>query len=116
MSAAVAAVRVAPPPRRRVTVAVMLIVAVAVLALGIMHVYRRHQLVRLGYELSRETEKLRALQEDNRRLRLERAMLRHPDRIERYAESLGMTRPDPEKIRVVRAPATQLAEARRARR
>ena len=52
---------------------------------------------------------LRRLEEENRRLRLERSMLRHPDRIERYAQHLGMIRPDPRQIRVVAPSATTVA-------
>jgi cell division protein FtsL len=102
--------RILPPPRRRVVIATLLIVTAAVLALGIGHVNRRHEAVRLGYELARETDELRALKEENRRLRLERSMLRHPDRIERHALTLGMARPDPAQIRVVQADRTTVAK------
>lgn len=101
--------RVSAPPRRRVAIATLLIVAVAILALGITHVMRRHDAVRLGYALSRETNALRAVGEKNRRLRLERSMLRHPDRIERHAQALGMARPEPAQIRVVRTRGTTVA-------
>ncbi len=101
--------RVAAPPRRRVAIATLLIVAISILALGITHVMRRHDAVRLSYELPRETETLRALEEENRRLRLERSMLRHPDRIERHAQALGMARPEPHQIRVVQTPGTTVA-------
>lgn len=101
--------RVAAPPRRRVAIATLLIVAIALLALGVTHVMRRHEAVRLGYALSLETDALRVLEEDNRRLRLERSMLRHPDRIERHAQALGMARPEPTQIRVVKTPGTTVA-------
>ncbi len=102
--------RVIPGPRRRVAVAVMLIAAAAVMALAVAHVARRHQVVRLGYELAQEADALREVEEENRRLRLERSMLRHPDRIERHAQNLGMKRPDPDQIRVVPAvPAHKVA-------
>ena len=66
-------------------------------------------MIRLGYTLSEETTELRKLEEENRRLRLERSMLRHPDRIERYAQHIGMTRPDPSQIRVIDPTATTVA-------
>jgi len=111
---ALANATVTPPPKRRGVVAVLVLIAGAVLALCLAHVHRRHLLVQLGYELSEETAELRKLEEENRRLRLERSMLRHPNRIERFAESLGMVQPDPSQIRVVRPPATpQVAEAPR---
>lgn len=107
MPAAIARVATARP--RRSAIATLMLVAVAVLALGISHVARRHQVIRLGYQLSEQTVELRRLEEENRRLRLERSMLRHPDRIERYAQHLGMIRPDPRQIRVVAPSATTVA-------
>ena len=101
--------RVAPAPRRGVAIATLLIVAAAVIALGIAHVARRHDAIRLGYELSEQSADLRRLEQENRRLRLERSMLRHPDRIERHAQRLGMARPDPGRIRVVAPHATTVA-------
>jgi cell division protein FtsL len=107
-----------PAPRRSVAIAVLLIAVAALTALALDHVHLCRERIRLGYELSRERAELQALQEQNRRLLLERSMLRHPDRIERFAESLGMTHPDPGQIRVV-PPATalpappQLADAHR---
>jgi cell division protein FtsL len=53
----------------------------------------------------------RELEEEARRLRLERSLLRSPDRVEKLArEKLGMIRPDPVRIRVVRT-ATEVAAA-----
>jgi len=106
---ALEAARVELPPKRTVAVATLLVTAVAILALGIAHVSRRHDVVRLGYTLSEQTTALRKLEEENRRLRLERSMLRHPDRIERRAQHLGMTRPDPSQIRVIDPAATTVA-------
>ncbi|RMH44042.1 MAG: hypothetical protein D6689_03520 [Deltaproteobacteria bacterium] len=99
----------APAAPRRVAVATMLIVAAAALALALAHIRRQHEMVRLGYELARETARLQRLEEENRRLRLERSMLRHPDRIERRALSLGMRRPAPAQIRVAPATGTTVA-------
>ncbi len=89
----------APPVR--IAVAGMLIAATVVAILGIAHVARRQQVIRLGYELSKATEDLSRKQEENRRLRLEKATLTDPDRIRGLAESLGMTQPGPEQIRVL---------------
>lgn len=70
-------------------------------ALGVRHVADRRDIVRVGYELSAATVELRRLEEDNRRLRLERSVLTNPERIERLAAGLGMARPSPDQIRVV---------------
>jgi cell division protein FtsL len=103
------ALGVAPPPRRRVVVATLLMVSVAALALGIADAAERHEAIRLGYELARATGERQALQEENRRLRVERSLLRNPGRIEHQARLLGMARPEPHRIRVVREARTHLA-------
>ncbi len=90
----------APPVR--IAVIGMAVFALVLLTLGIAHVARRQQVIRLGYELSKATEELSRREEENRRLRLEKATLTNPDRIRRLAESLGMTQPGPAQIRVVK--------------
>ena len=60
------------------------------------HVWVRLQIVRLGYGISRETEQEKALQQAHRKLEVERALLRNPERLERLArEKLSLTLPDP---------------------
>jgi cell division protein FtsL len=93
----------------RVWVTLLVVAAGAGLALGVGHVRRRHEIVRLGYELTQATGELRALEEENRRLRLERQMWRHPERVERIAEGRGMRRADPAQVRLVRGGPPQLA-------
>jgi cell division protein FtsL len=96
--------RVASHPR----LAVVVLVGFAVLAtgLGLRHVGQRREVVRLGYELSTATVELRRLDEEARRLRLEKSVLTSPDRIEHLATELGLVQPVPDQIRVVwRAPA-----------
>ena len=92
----------APPVR--IAVAGMIIAAMVASVLGIAHVARRQQVIGLGYELSRATEELSRQQEENRRLRLEKATLTNPERIRVLAQSLGMTQPGPDQIRVLRVP------------
>ena len=102
-----------PAANKRVTVATIIIALAACMALAISHVARRHEAIRLGYELSDARAEHRAALEEHRRLSLERSMLRHPDRIARIATGMGMRPPEPEQIRVVRSRA---ALARRSRR
>lgn len=90
----------APPVK--IAVAGMIVAALILMLLGIAHVSRRQEVIGLGYQLSRATEELRRQEEENRRLRLEKATLTNPERIRRLAESLGMTQPGPAQIRVVR--------------
>ena len=72
----------------------------------------RYQVIRAGYALGERMEELRALEEQNRQLRLELSLLRSPERIERLArDKLGLVRPEPGAIRVVRVE-SELASAR----
>jgi cell division protein FtsL len=85
----------------RVTIAAMVAFAVVVTSLALLRVASRHEIVRLGYELSRETDRLDRLRETNRRLELERSTLVAPERIRGLATSLGMVPVPPDQIRVV---------------
>jgi cell division protein FtsL len=79
----------------------MLCAATLVMSLGALKVSQRTQLVRVGYELSEATQTLRVLSEENRRLRLEKSMLSHPERIERFARERGLRSPAPGQLRVL---------------
>ena len=85
----------------RVTIAAMVAMAAMVTALALLRVSNRHDVVRLGYELSQETERLHKLRETNRRLELERSTLVAPERIRAMATELGMVPVPPDQIRVV---------------
>ena len=87
-------------PVRSVIVA-LVIVAATLTATGLFRVSRQHEVLRLGYDLSRKSELVRKLRETRRQLELERATLSSPERIGRLATQLGMTQVAPDKIRVV---------------
>lgn len=89
-----------PPPVRSIVIA-MIIVAAVLTAVGVIRVARQHEVLRLGYQLSREAEHVRQLHEVRRRLELEHATLTAPDRIRRLATQLGMTPVAPDRIRIV---------------
>jgi cell division protein FtsL len=72
--------------------------------LGVVRVTRQHDVLRLGYQLDRETERVRQLREVKRRLEVELATLTAPDRIRRLATQLGMTTVPPDRIRIVDVP------------
>ncbi len=76
-------------------------IALLLTAVGVVRVTREHEVLRLGFELSRATERLQSLEETRRELELERATLTAPERIKRLATTLGMTSVKPENIRVV---------------
>lgn len=91
-------------PRVRIAVVAMAIFGILVMGLGIAHINRRQEVIRLGYLLSQATDRLARMQEENRRLRLEKSALTNPERIRRLAGSLGMSQPGPSQIRVIRIP------------
>ena len=83
-------------------VVIALVIAVALLtAVGVIRVARQHEVLRLGFALSRASEQLGRMHEAERALELERATLAAPDRIRRLAAQLGMTPVSPDRIRVV---------------
>lgn len=101
-----------PRPSRLPTTARVWVPTLAFLLLGVMgaalgHVWVRLQQIQTGYALSRERREARGLAESQKRLRLEAAVLKQPQRIERIARvRLGMTAPDPSKIHIVRVART----------
>jgi len=80
----------------------MTLVAAFGTGLAVQRVRARHEVVRLGYQLSRANEDVRALRESGRRLELERATLTNPERINTLAAAMGMAPASAEVIRVVR--------------
>jgi len=94
---------VEPAPGDRKLVTVMIVIAELVTALAVQRVRARHQIVTLGYKLSRATEEVRHQRELRRRLELERATLTNPERIRALATTLGMVPVPPDQIRVVPA-------------
>lgn len=90
-----------PAASVRSTVVVMIVIASLVTGLGLLRVAREHEVLRLGYDLSREAQHVRDLREARRRLELEYATLSAPDRIRRLATELGMSDVAPDKIRVI---------------
>ena len=85
---------------RPVVIALVIVAAMAT-AVGVVRVARQHEVLRLGYELSQQSEQVRKLREARRRLALEHATLSTPARIGRLATQLGMTRVAPDRIRVI---------------
>jgi cell division protein FtsL len=87
--------------KTRIRAVCLVLGAMAILAMGLFRVHRRHQVIRVGYELSELRTELRALQEEENRLRLEESVLTNPGRIELLATGFGMVRPTPEQFRVI---------------
>lgn len=102
-------------PSVRVVVLALVIAAALVTAIGVIRVERQHEVLQLGFELSRASERLGRMNEANRALELELATLTAPDRIRRLATQLGMTPVSPDRIRVIH-PQLRAAQASVARR
>lgn len=94
----------APASSVRATVIALVALTLAFTALGVIRVARNHEVLRLGYQLDREAERVRQLAELRRRLEVERATLTAPERIRRLAAQLGMTTVAPDRIRLVDVP------------
>jgi len=97
-------------PSVRPVIVAMVLAAIAVTSVGVVRVTREHEVLELGYRLSREAAHVRELREVRRQLELERATLTAPDRIRRLATALGMQPIAPDRIRIVTA-APDVADA-----
>ena len=96
-------------PSVRAVVISLVIAAALITAVGVVRVTRQHEVLRLGFELSRMSERVGRMQEARRGLELELATLTAPDRIRRLATQLGMAPVAPNRIRVL--PATNRTAA-----
>jgi cell division protein FtsL len=81
----------------------MIVLAVALTTVGVIRVARQHDVLRLGYDLSRRSDQIHQLREARRELELEHATLTAPDRIRHLATQLGMTPVPPDRIRLAPA-------------
>lgn len=88
-------------PSVRSVVIALALAAALLTAIGVIRTARQHEVLRLGYQLSRKAETVHGLREARRQLELERATLSAPDRIRRLAAQLGMAPVAPDKIRVI---------------
>jgi cell division protein FtsL len=92
---------VGPAPNARDAIITMIVLAALVTAIAIAQVARRREVIRVGYQLSRETQRLEAARERRQELEVERATLIQPDRLRELAERLGMEPVEPIQLRVV---------------
>jgi cell division protein FtsL len=100
----------------RLVVVALVLAAALVTLIGVIRVSRQHEVLRLGFTLSRRSEQVSKLHENRRRLELELATLAAPDRIRRLATQLGMTPVSPDRIRVLHAHPRSAAATPTARR
>lgn len=80
-----------------------IIIAFLVISCSLFYVWAHHQIISLGYEISRVSQEEERLIEENKKLRLELAMLKSPDRLEKKAlQELGFVTPQNGQIIIVR--------------
>jgi cell division protein FtsL len=91
-------------PSVRAVVITLVGAAALLTTIGVIRVGRQHEVLRLGFELSRMSDRVGRMHEARRELELELATLTAPDRIRRLATQLGMAPVAPDRIRVVRLP------------
>ncbi len=93
----------APTPGVANVIVTMVLLTSLATSVAIAQIARRHDVVRLGYQLSRETDRLQRLRERHRALGVELATLTHPERLRELATRLGMVPAPSDQIRVVPA-------------
>lgn len=87
----------------RPVVVALVLLALVLVTIGVIRVTRQHEVLRLGFELSKRSEEVRRLRETRRQLELEHATLSSPERIRKLATQLGMTTVAPDRIRTISA-------------
>jgi cell division protein FtsL len=90
---------------------IFIVALFGVVVLGaVAHVGVRLKVIHAGYALGQAEEARDRLEEEHRKLLIQVAQLRSPERIEKIArDQLGMVHPDPSKIRVIHGGSAELA-------
>ena len=79
------------------------IMAFLLISFSLFYVWANQQKVSLGYEISRVSQEEQELTEENKKLRLELAVLKSPDRLEKKAlQEWGFVTPQNGQIIIVR--------------
>jgi cell division protein FtsL len=88
---------------RRSNLLIFIVPMLLLILSSLFFVWSRIQVIQLGYEISLALKQGRALDEGNKRLRLEIATLKSYSRIEKIAvEDLGLSKPRSEQVIVIR--------------
>lgn len=93
---------------------VVALIAVASIVFSLIRVVDRRQTqVTISYEIAEATQRQRNLEEQLERLRIDRAALLHPSRVEKVGLDWGLRPPAPEAIVVVDARLVPAEEGQR---
>ncbi|MGQ9693266.1 MAG: cell division protein FtsL [Thermodesulfobacteriota bacterium] len=103
ISGAIKEVKISANGVNRHLLILAMIIAFLVITCSLFYVWANQQRVSLGYEISRVSEEAQELIEENKKLRLELAALKSPDRLEKKAlQELGFVTPQNGQIIIVR--------------
>jgi cell division protein FtsL len=106
--------RIRVPSSRGGALALIVIGLLIAVSAAIAQVWTQQQVIEHGYKISEQTRRRARLLEINRRLRIELAVLKDPERIARLAKQrLGMRAPEPEQIRRLRKPRNEARKSKR---
>ena len=90
------------PVRRLGTLVLTFLIVIFLIGTSLFFVWSRLRVVSLGYQLSQAVKLEKELIEINKKLRIERATLISPERVDFYArQKLGMREPQKDQIRFV---------------
>ncbi|MEE9402091.1 MAG: cell division protein FtsL [Desulfobacteria bacterium] len=87
--------------RRHPMVAIGIALMVVFMAELLVYTWCRVQYVRTGYEITEATTENQRLMELHRKLKVEEARLRSPERIMRIAQQRGLVMPDSKQVVVI---------------
>ena len=101
-----------PAPSRRGLVLLLIVVVLSITSAAIAEVWTHLRAIEYGYQIARARKAQTKLRERNRRLHIELALLKSPERVGRVArQEMGMRQPEPEQIHRLRHP--RIPEAKR---
>ncbi len=83
---------------------ILLTTLMLILLMGssISHVWSNFEMTQRGYDISQLKSEERKLMDINRKLRLDLAILKSPQKLEAHARKLGLRQPTPEQVIVLR--------------
>jgi cell division protein FtsL len=93
-------------------VILLLSLLVIITAAAISRVWTRLKVIEYGYQITEATKRRSKLEDQNRRLEIEVALLKRPERITRLAREMGLQPVRPEQMRRLGTSASRTALAR----
>lgn len=77
----------------------LLVLGVFIVALSLIYIWSRIQIVQIGYELNEYTHEQQLIVHENKKLQMELSLMKSPNRVKKYAaDHLNMTMPDQDRM------------------